>query len=370
MVGFFDHDEKSEAPSARRLEQARLAGKAAFSADLVGALVLIAGFCGILLFSSTIFVALSTTMSGILGNLSNTRVDGSTAGLFLYEVLEQVVVIAGPLLLLLLIVAGLSTWLQVGFRVRFAEIIPDVERVDPFRNGRRILGLEGFGKLAFGFLKIAAVGMVLWIGVRGMLFGPEAIVDIGMSDPGIAWSVAGDHLFWIFLKVCGVLLLISAADWAYRRWQYQKSMLMSRAEVKDENREVHGDPQIRRRRRQLHEQVLKGIALPDLSSARVVLTAGPSISIALRYEEGNAEAPMIIRIGHGEAAIQIKNAGLEAGIPILDDVLLATDLVNSGVEGEVIQKSLFERVTEVIGSLATPESSCAEIQSQVPRREG
>ena len=89
-----------------------------------------------------------------------------------------------------------------------------------------------------------------------MLVGPEAIVASGIQDPVIFCGVAGPRLFQISINICGVLLLLAGADWLYQRWQYQKSLMMSFNELKDENREIFGDPQIRRRRRQFYQQVL------------------------------------------------------------------------------------------------------------------
>lgn len=251
------HHDRTETPTARRLERARLEGKVALSRDLVGSLVMLAGFGGILILGASMYAILATTMEGVLGNLSSVRVDASTAILFLDDAIRTVILFAGPILLVLFVVAALSTWLQVGFRIRFAEIAPDLERIDPFTNARQIFSHAGFGRLAFGVLKITAVVLVLVHGMRGMVAGPEAVVGTGISDPAITLSVAGPRLLWIFIKICAVLLLISAGDWAHKRWQYRRSLMMSRREVEEENREAHGDPQVRRRRRELHGRLLE-----------------------------------------------------------------------------------------------------------------
>ena len=250
------HDERTEAPTARRLERARIEGRTALSRDLVGSAVMLAGFGGILFFCATMYALLSTTVKVILGNLSSVKLDGSTAILLLEDAIKTVIVFSGPILLITFVVAVLSTWLQVGFQIRLAEIAPDLGRIDPFRNMRKIFSHEGFGRLAFGFLKISAVILVLVHGVRGMVVGPEAIVGTGISDPAIIVSTAGSRLVWLFITLSGVLLLISAGDWAHKRWQYRQSLMMSRTEVEDENREAHGDPLLRRRRRDLHEKLL------------------------------------------------------------------------------------------------------------------
>jgi flagellar biosynthetic protein FlhB len=276
--------------------------------------------------------------------------------------------VSGPILLALFLVALVSTWLQVGFRVRFAEIMPDFERIDPIKSARDIVGQSGFARIILSLVKITVVVLLLARGVSGMMFGPESLSSLGLADPSAVWTVAGTRILWIFIEVSCVLLFISGADWAFKRWQLHQSLLMSRREVQEEQREAHGDPLMRRHRRQMHSSLLHERKLTDISGVRVLITAGELISVALSHGSETNVALTAPRIFRGNVVREIKTACLDAGIPVVEAPLLAHELANRVEKGEVIPASLLKQVAGVIGSLPVAESASVQTNELVTRR--
>ncbi|MGE4619643.1 MAG: EscU/YscU/HrcU family type III secretion system export apparatus switch protein [Planctomycetota bacterium] len=368
MTQMQEHDDRTEKPTAKRLEKARRDGKAALSRDLVGSLVLLAGFAVMLLFGTTMFVAVSSMMDEILGNLASLRIDGSNAVLLLNTVIEKVFVIAGPILLALFFVALVSTWLQVGFRFRIAEIVPDFERLDPIKSAREILGQDGFGRMVFSFVKITVVVLLVARGVSGLLFGPESLVSMGLAAPSAVWSAAGTRILWVFIEVSGALLFIAGADWAFKRRKYQQSLMMSKREVQEEQREVHGDPLMRRRRQQIHSNFTYERELPDVSDVQALIVAGDLISIALSPGSETDVTQLVSRIFRGAVVDQSKTACRNAGIPVVEAPLLAHELANGVDQGGVIPTNLRKQVKGVIDSLQVHESATVQTKELITRR--
>jgi flagellar biosynthetic protein FlhB len=251
-----DHGEKTEAPTRKRLESARLEGRVALSTDLVGSFVLTSGFGFLLFFSGSIFAAIFSGTRASLGSIGSIRLDEQTSLQLLTGAVEHSLVILLPILMTLFAVAAVVTWLQVGLRIRIEEVLPDLQRVDPIRALMNIVGLGGLRRVGMGVLKLIAVGIVLVPGIWGLMGDSEVIRSAAVVAADGSLAAIGAKLVELILQACGALLVVSAVDWAYRRWVYERSLMMSRREVEDEKREMTGDPHLKRRRKQRHRQIL------------------------------------------------------------------------------------------------------------------
>jgi flagellar biosynthetic protein FlhB len=265
MLQMNDHAERTETPTRKRLEDARMNGQAALSQDLVGSVVLGVGVGSVLLFSGSIFSALLTITRTSLGNFANLRLNPQDASSLVQRSIEQVLQIISPLMLLMLVSAIVMTWLQVGFRIRFGEVLPDLSRIDPVRGASTIFGFEGVGRIMMAVLKLVAIGAVLVPGIWGLLKRSEEIGSAMTTEGFVGLIPVGLMVMKLILQSCGVLLIISTLDWAHRRWVYRRSLMMSRREVEDERKELHGNPQIRLKRRDIHKKILSDRTLEPVS---------------------------------------------------------------------------------------------------------
>ncbi|MBT7130627.1 MAG: EscU/YscU/HrcU family type III secretion system export apparatus switch protein [Planctomycetes bacterium] len=273
MLQMNDHDERTETPTRKRLEDARMNGQAALSQDLVGSVVLGVGAGSVLLFSGSIFSAFLTITRTSLGNFGSLRLNTEAASGLVQRMLEQILQIISPLMLLMLVSAIVMTWLQVGFRIRFSEVLPDLSRIDPVRGASTIFGFEGVGRIMMALLKLVAIGAVLVPGIWGLLERSEEVGSAITTEGFVGLIPVGLLVMKLILQSCGLLLIISTLDWAHRRWVYRRSLMMSRREVEDERKELLGNPQVRRNRREAHKKILSDRALESVSE--VSLQEGP-----------------------------------------------------------------------------------------------
>ena len=267
-----DHGEKTEAPTRKRLESARLEGRVALSADLVGSFVLTAGFGFLLFFSGSIFTAIFSGTRASLGSIGSIRITEQSSLQLLTGAMEHSLVILLPILMTIFAVAAVMTWLQVGLRIRTGEVLPDLERIDPIRALMNILGLGGLRRVGMGVLKLMAVGIVLVPGIWGLMGDSEVIRSAAAVAGYGSLAVIGTKLVELILQACGALVVVSAVDWAFTRWTYQRSLMMSPREVEDEKRELTGDPYLRRRRKQRHRKILAQ-RNPEITDEESLLSA-------------------------------------------------------------------------------------------------
>lgn len=246
--------DKTHEPTPRRRQQAREAGRVAHSRDLAWA-VLLLGSLGLLVFAGGALVEfLANLLRAYLGGeawRSWIHTGGRDARLAtsqfngLMPMLARLVlpVLAGALAL-----AVTASLLQTGFLVRTARLAPDFSRVNPLAGLRRVFSGASLVQLAFGVFK---VGVVAAVGLAGLWSRREELAALaGLDVPRLAVQV-WDVCFWTCLEMGGALLALAAVDYLYQRGQLERELKMTPQEVREEQRELNGDPQIAARRRDL-----------------------------------------------------------------------------------------------------------------------
>jgi flagellar biosynthetic protein FlhB len=189
--------------------------------------------------------------------------------------------------------------------------------------------------------------------VAGVLYG---VLSAGMgrlvqlpvlglvASIGITWSLAQD-IVW---AVGGILLIVAIADFLYQRWQHNEDLKMTKQEVKDESKNVEGDPQVRSRRMSLQRERARQRMLQAVPKADVIITNPTHVAVALRYDTSNMDAPVVVAKGAGFMAQKIKEIARHANVPILENRSLARGLFKAAKVGQEIPTTLYQAAAEVL----------------------
>src|SRR5581483_7270653 len=234
---------------------------------------------------------------------------------------------------------------QIGFAVRPQLLVPDPGRMNPARGMKRIFSAAGAVGLMKAVLKIAIVGAiayrVLWRA------GNDAVAAPGMTlDELLAFTGYGMRRLLIGMAMA--LGVLGVADYLWQRWRHERDLRMTRQEVKEEQKDSDGDPQIRGRFRRAHRELARRRMLTDVKTADVVLTNPVHVAVALRYRPAEMAAPRVVAKGAGELAQKIKDAARTAGIPIVERRALARALFRSVKIGSEIPPALYRAVAEIL----------------------
>jgi type III secretion protein U len=162
------------------------------------------------------------------------------------------------------------------------------------------------------------------------------------------FPAAGSLFASLIFRVAPVFLAVAAFDYFFQRWQYVKGLRMSKDEVKREYKEMEGDPQIKGKRKQLHQEMAMSNTLANVRKAQVVVTNPTQVAVALMYDEEKTPLPVIVGMGEGQLARRIVEIAREEGIPVMQNVPLARALLQDGVENEYIPADLIKPVAEVL----------------------
>lgn len=337
--------DKSQEPTPHRRQQAREQGHVAKSQDLASAMILILGLLCLLM--------LGGGLINFLGRLCKRQLEGEAwlsadVDFALAEwnaVLSELAWVLLPIFGLLFLGAVAVNLAQIGFLFLPEKLAPDITRLDPIRGLRRLFSLTNAMRLAFGIFKIlviAAVALVSLYNQRDTILGLT-----GLSVPEIAHYIV-HVLFWTAVKIGVALLILALLDYSFQRWKHEQDIRMTPQEVREEMKNLEGNPQVIARRRQVQRQLALNRLSEAVPKADVVITNPTELAVAIQYELETMAAPIVVAKGAGVIAQRIRKLALEHGIPVVEKKPLAQALYREVEINQPIPADKYAAVAEVL----------------------
>ncbi len=339
-----DGDKSQEATPHRR-QKAREQGQVAKSQDLASALLLLLGL--------TCLLMLGGALVGFLEGYARRQLGGDawlSADLdFAVEQWNTTLLALARYLLpifgVLLLGAVLVNLAQVGFLFLPQKLAPDITRLDPLKGLGRIFALTNLVKLGFGIFKILIIAAVALV---SLYYERDTILGLtGMSVREIAPYVVGT-IIWTAIRIGVALLILALLDFAFQRWKHEQDLKMTSQEVREEMKNLEGNPQIVARRRQVQRQLAMNRLSTAVPKADVVITNPTELAVAVQYEPKTMAAPIVLAKGAGVLAQRIRRLALEHGIPIVEKKSLAQALYREVDVNQPIPEDKYAAVAEVL----------------------
>ena len=340
-----DGAEKSEQPTGKKLADARRKGQVPLTRELPPLFVLIGGVGAMTLWAPQMLRQLSGHYRNWLEQAGTLQLDSTTMYLLLLSVINSAFV---PLIPFGLIVAGLALTailMQTGPLWVEEALQPKPSKLNPMNGIKRLFSWKGIVELLKSLAKVAMVAGILYgvlsEGTRHLVQFPV----LGLFDSlGKTWDLV-QNLVWL---VGGALLILAIVDFVYQRWQHNEDLKMTKQEVKDESKDVEGDPQIRSRRQSLQRERARQRMLQAVPKADVIITNPTHLAVALRYDADSMDAPVVVAKGAGFMAEKIKQIARHAGVPILENRSLARGLFKGTKVGQEIPAALYQAAAELL----------------------
>jgi flagellar biosynthetic protein FlhB len=252
-------------------------------------------------------------------------------------------------------IAGASA--QDGVVFTFSKLSPDITRLNPLSYFGRIFSSAGLVELLKSAIKIVVIILVAWKTARWGLTMTLKAHDI--SEALGALGSASRRILYISATIA---LLTAAADYAYKRYDYEAQLRMTRQEFLDQLKQDEGNPlvkrAIRKAQRKRHLRRLAGIH--QAATATVVLTNPTHYAVALRYRRGFDPAPLVVAKGAGENAQRIKEIARLAAVPVMENKALARTLFKSVEVGEQLPRQFYRAIAEVLATIMRAEAQRAK----------
>lgn len=338
---------RTEPASPRKREESRKKGIFAFSPDVGGAAGLCAGLLALGGFGPWIVRAQLHLMRNWLAHINGERAMHDILAQDLPAAILPVALAVCSTIAVVMLAGVIVSVFQAGLHFNLDWLSPKWERVDPTEGVKRLFSLNALVGAGFGVLKLAVVSWAAWQVLAAVI------------DPAPTWrQVAADGLLplcsmWVMKlgwSVAIPLLLLAAADYIYKKWKHEKDLMMTREEIKEENRQQEGDPHIKQRIRQIQRQRAMKRMMQDVPKATVVITNPTHVAVALRYEPGMA-APVVIAKGEHLVAQRIKAIAGQHEIPVIEEPPLARAMLRVVQIGQEIPLEFYRAVAEILALL-------------------
>lgn len=338
-----DLGEKTEAPTPRRLSEARDDGRVAKSQDLSAAVELAGALILLLIFGLSTSRALTSILRRTLES------GGDIAVTSVFDLARSAAIQCAsallPLLALICAVAYASHVCQFGLVFTTKPLAPNFSRLNPVSGLGRLLGKKGLAKTAVNTLKLMVVGIV---GVMYLTRAAPSIAALPLLGAAGAWAVIGRLALELAIYLFAILLALGFADFLFQRWNHQQELRMTKEEIKDERRSMEGDPQIKGKRLRLARQIALQRINSAVPSADVIITNPTHFSVAIRYDRETMHAPKVVAKGADEMALRIREVARTHGVPIIERPPLARALYRAIPVGGEIRPEFYEAVAEIL----------------------
>lgn len=291
---------------------------------------------------------LSELMIGVFRQDFSSRMDLGGAHLvqqMMWKSIQVFGAVGVPICFVGFLVGAFGSFIQTGPVFSFDPITPDLEKINPLQGFFRIFSrkqaIEGL-RIIFKTIVILSVSAVL---LKSQVISSLILVH---GEPGFILENAIGIVKTLFAALVTILAVFAGFDFWMQRFEFQKSVRMTKQEAKQEHKEREGDPQIRARIRSIQREMARKRMMEAVKKADVVVTNPTHIAVALQYDKSVMSAPRVIAKGADLIAQKIKKIASDAGIPMVENVPLARSLFKSVKVGQVVPKALYQAVAEVL----------------------
>jgi flagellar biosynthetic protein FlhB len=224
-------------------------------------------------------------------------------------------------------------------------LMPKFERINPVEGFKRIFSSRSLVEMLKAFVKVACLCFFVYSEYAGMMKEFPGMTFYDISD---AFTEIMKMSFMIGIKMGGLLGVIAAADYIYQWWRHEKDLMMTKQEVREENKQLEGDPKIKGKIRQKQRQMSRQRMMQHMREADVVITNPTHFAVAVRYKEKEDKAPLVLAKGADHVAAKIRERAKEYGIEIVENKPVAQALFNFCDIGDEIPKDMYKAVAEIL----------------------
>ena len=339
-----DDQEKTEEATSKKIEDARNEGNVPKSSDTAAFITLfvaLAALIGMLSWIETRTVNLYYYYHSLIGTELTKEVTMQIAIISFKETMLIVI----PLAVIVSIAGVLANLLQIGFIFTTKPLMPDLSKLDPLKGLKNLVSMR---KLMDMVKTIAKVTIVMWVCYYFLLAFTKEL-------PTVIYFSLYEQMSWLKQKmlilaavILIIFLVIAIVDLFFVRFSYFKNLRMSKQEIKDEYKQMEGDPKIKAKIRQIQMQMSRKRMMQEVPQADVVITNPTHYAVAIRYNQEKEAAPKVLAKGTDFVALRIKEIAMNYNIQIVENPPLARELYKKCEMGDQIPENLYKAVAEVL----------------------
>lgn len=340
-----DGQEKTEEPTAKRLEDSKKKGQIARSKELNTMAITLIGGMALVSMSGSMSEDLSSIMSSSFTIPRVDMFDPMAMTRRLVSSIQSALMMLAPFFVVVVVIAILSSIALGGMAFSGEAMTPKLSKMNPLKGMKRLFSLKGLVELAKAMAKFFLVGgataLVIWLSL-------DSFISLsGMSlKPAVKELV--NLIGWAFVLISSTLILVAAVDIPFQLWDHRRQLKMTRQEVREEMKDTEGRPEVRGRIRQLQREMANRRMMEEVPKADVIVTNPTHYAVALRYNQATMMAPVVVAKGAELVAANIRRVGTEHEVPIIESPMLARAIYFHTELGEAIPAGLYLSVAKIL----------------------
>lgn len=341
-----EQSSKTEEPTSKRLEDAHKRGEVAKSQEVKHWFMILGGTIALMMFASTSAPRLTQLLIPYLGMAHQFRAESDAFGGAIAQLAGGVAMAMGPPILILLLAAVAGNMVQHKPVFALDKIKPKWNKLSPLSGIKRMFSINSVVEFLKSIAKLAIVGTVM-----GILLSPEwdRLETLVTYEPGALMSLIASLVFRILVGVIVILGFIAGLDFAFQKAQNLKKQRMTKQEVREEYKQLEGDPHVKARLRQIRMERARRRMMAAVPDATVVITNPTHYAIALRYIQDEMDAPRVVAKGADDVAMRIRDVAIANDVPLIENPPLARALYATVELDDMIPSEHYKAVADVIG---------------------
>ncbi len=342
---------KTEKATPKRKSDERKKGNVFQSQDIISAFSIFILFFALKLLSQYLYIYMGNTIRSYIGKLGEYHtLTVSDAAAVMRDFALTVVLMAGPLLLVALLVAILLSGVQTRFLFAGEPLRFKFSRINPLQGFKRFFSVRSVVELFKSLVKITLVGVVLYGEISKRVTELPSLLEIDLLQ-GIIYI--GNSVISMIFTIALLFLGLSVLDYVYQWWEYERNLRMSKQEVKEEFKQLEGDPKIKAQIKEKQRQMAQMRMMQQVPAADVVIRNPTHYAVAIRYAPSENRAPVVVAKGVDLVALRIVTIAQENEVSVTENVPLARALYAAVDINAEIPADFYQAVAEVLAFVYT-----------------
>ncbi|MGE6753097.1 flagellar biosynthesis protein FlhB [Rossellomorea sp. NPDC071047] len=341
----FFSGEKTEKATPKKRDDARKKGQTAKSQDVNTAIILLAVFLFLTFSASYIGNIVFDLFNQTFQEYMLMELTENTVQVITMDIMKELALLLGPIMIVALLAGLFSNYIQVGVMFTTKPLEPKLEKIDPIKGFKRIFSLRAIVELLKSILKISFVGaitfVILWMNI-------EQVLSLSFKSVGDSLATMASLTVQMGIAASLALLFLSLFDFLYQKYDFEKNIRMSKQDLKDEHKNIEGDPLIKSKIKQRQREMAMRRMMQEVPEADVVITNPTHFAIALKYDENKMDAPYVVAKGVDYLAQKIKYIANENDVVMVENRPLARSLYDSAEIGDAVPEEFFKAVAEIL----------------------
>jgi flagellar biosynthetic protein FlhB len=342
--------EKTEAPTPRKLQEARDKGQVAKSMEISKTFIFLAIFAMFLMLPTFFLERIKTMMKTFFQKDLLTELTIPNVIEVFETFLMEVLLMLAPVFALTIVIGLASGYVQFGFLFTLEPLKLSLNKINPINGFKQIFSLKSVIEFLKSVLKIVVIFTIAYL-----TFMSEKDTILAMAqvpvDTILIYTV--QTVLWLGLKIAVALAILAILDYLYQRYEHIKQLRMSKQDIKDEMKNIYGDPLIKSKIKQKQMQAAVQRMMQQVPTADVVITNPTHYSVVIKYDSNTMKAPVVVAKGVDYLAFKIREIAAKNNVTIMENKPLARALYDQVELDQPIPADLFKAVAEVLAYVYT-----------------